>query len=227
MDISARASVGEILGWGQTQATIFLLDFIFIWFIYSQVRPSSSMFLLAVLSSLKAQNVVWFYIAADYKPEYPDWMCAMVLVGLETGWLFYDHIASISTFYLIQTLPIPKNRISASGYILCLSVAAGAVLRVGRSSCRFGHCWMLTKEHSDTTIVANVLFTEFFMMCVFLEFFYKLYVLDKSDDRKPVLVTEMIRYGLLRVGLLIPFGIMEAVAYEISPNPKVLTSIKW
>lgn len=222
MSTEARAFVSDVSGWGQLQSTIFFLDTVTVWLIYSQVYPNHAVLLLAVLSTIKFTNVFWLYAAADYTPEYSDSTISAILIGLEFGWFVYDHIASLSTYYRILKLPHNKVRTMGCSIVLGTSLIVGLILRILRSMCRFGMCDLL--PNADTPIAINVLTTEFLLLIVLIHYFVEF---ARQGTVRQDLAKEMISQGMLRVCLLVPFGIMESIGYAIEHNLNIKNSAKW
>jgi hypothetical protein len=207
-------------GWALAQIQLTWMDLFGVWFIYSQMRPNRAIFLLAILSVLKATNIIWFSLLFDYTPQYSDTLVTIILVGLDIGWYFNDHIASLSTLQKVNSLPQSRVKKAIWNTVMAISLVLGAYLRVARSQCRFnGKCdenWFL--HYLDSIIAFNVIFTELFMVAVLLSFFYSIYKQSMLHSHVQVM-SQMIEQGLLRVVILLPLGILEMVAYAIPNDP--------
>jgi ABC-type multidrug transport system fused ATPase/permease subunit len=208
-------------GWALAQTQLTWMDLMGVWFIYSQMRPNRAILLLAVLSLLKAMNIVWFSLIFDYQENYSDYIVTIMLVGLDVGWFFNDHIASLSTLQKVNSLPQSRVKKAIWNTVMGISLILGAYLRVARSQCRFnGDCrdkWPL--QFLDSIIAFNVIATELFMVSVLLAFFYSIYKQSMLHSHVQVM-SQMIEQGLLRVVILLPLGILEIVAYAIPETTK-------
>jgi hypothetical protein len=221
MSIAARREISDFAnqGWALAQTQLTWMDLMAVWFIFSQMRPNRAILLLAVLSTLKAMNIIWFSLIFDYNKGYSDTLVTILLIGLDVGWYFNDHIASLSTLQKLNSLPQSRFKKAIWNTVMSVSLILGAVLRVFRSQCRFnGNCrgdWAL--QFLDSIIAFNVIFTELFMISVLLSFFYAIYKQSNLHSHVQVM-SQMIEQGLLRVVILLPLGILEIVAYALPDN---------
>ncbi|KAJ3319530.1 hypothetical protein HDV06_006263 [Boothiomyces sp. JEL0866] len=208
----------------------YFVDCYCVWLIYSQIRPNPSVLLLAILSTLKAQNLLWFMVGADYTPNYTDGICYAIAAGLNFGWFINDHIASISTFQKAVAVVSQNKSLTRVSYaVLSSSLVLGAILRVFSFLCLGGECHF---RNPDGYITLNVLVTEFFFVGLLTQHLYKIYKDCGSGDNT---LKILIDNGLLRIICLLFFGIMELLAtflasYENNDNPnqpKLPNSIQW
>ncbi|KAJ3271613.1 dolichyl-P-Man:Man(7)GlcNAc(2)-PP-dolichol alpha-1,6-mannosyltransferase [Terramyces sp. JEL0728] len=147
-------------------------------------------------------------LGANYNAGYSNAACYAIWMGCEFGWFVNDHIASISTFYTVQSVSKDIKWMSTgSKVILGCSLIVGAVLRVLRNMCRFNCCIL---AQADTWISINVLLTEFILLFMLIYYLYRVYekMPVKSDT-----IGMLIDNGLLRIVCLVPLGILEALDY--------------
>ncbi|KAJ3320797.1 hypothetical protein HDV06_004808 [Boothiomyces sp. JEL0866] len=208
LDPIVRPSIATMSAWAQQQTCLQFLDFFCVWFIYSQVRPNASVFLLAILSTVKLETVIWLMTGADYNSGYSDSLCYAIWIGCEFGWFVNDHIASISTYHKLASVSKEKQWLAVgSKVILCCSLAVGAILRILRNMCRFNNCIL---PEADTPISINVLLTELVLVLMLTYYLYDAY---KNAPVKSNSIGMLIDNGLLRIVCLLPLGILEALDY--------------
>ncbi|KAJ3319590.1 hypothetical protein HDV06_006238 [Boothiomyces sp. JEL0866] len=210
LDPVVRPSLAVMAKWAQQQTCLQFLDFFCVWFIYSQVRPNTAVLLLAVLSTVKLETVIWLMTGADYTDSYSDSLCYAIWIGCEFGWFVNDHIASISTYHKLSSVMREKPILSLiSKFVMGSSLIVGAVLRILRNMCRFGNCIL---AEADSPISINVLLTELILVLMMTYYLYEVFKANKNQSRA---LAELIDNGLLRVVCLLPLGILEALDYYL------------
>jgi hypothetical protein len=222
---AARAFVASIRGWGQSASIVFFLDFIVVLVCYFSVRPNTAIKLLVVGAALKGITILPYYIAAGYTPDYSEATVSFITVTLEIGWFFYDHIVSISTLHRVLIFYGDSPRVR---YVFLtmkgVSLAFGALLRIFRSTCRFGRCAAMDAGACDALIAANVLICEFVLLGSLI---YKCTIYKKGLAQDGQFFEVFVHEAYLRLMINVPLGIMEATAYIFERIPSTPTAFVW
>jgi hypothetical protein len=222
---AARVFVGSIKGWGQAASMVFFLDLIVVLACYYSVRPNTAIKILLIGATLKGITILPYYIVAGYTPDYSEAIAHFITVTLEIGWFFYDHVVSISTLH--RVLVFYKDNTKARYEFLAIkgvSLVFGAILRLFRSTCRFGKCIAIDAGACDALIATNVLICEFFLLGALI---YKCTLYKKGMVQEKGLFEAFIQESYLRLIVNVPLGSMEATAYIFERIPGTPTAFVW
>ncbi|KAI8899370.1 hypothetical protein BC833DRAFT_585966 [Globomyces pollinis-pini] len=207
-----RNFISGIGDWGQAQSSINFLDFVMVWGIYQLVGSSNrAILLLCILSTLKATNIVWIYLASGYTKEYSDNLCSIIAIGLEISFFIYDQIGTFATVY--RTLPLFSTEQTLKILIklmTALFMIIGLFFRVMRSYCRFTVCYNQGRLW-DIYIIITIIVSELILIGIIIQQCMKF----KNHSQVSHIFNSIVMDAKQRLYFLIPFGMMEILSYYI------------
>lgn len=214
---SLRAYVAGVVGYGKFFAGVDLLDTIIVLSMFRFMKPNNAIYLLCVLTCIRSFNIVWYYIAADYALDtYSDTTLQAIAVGLEFGYIVYDHVSMLSIVHRLMALYSDKMQKYAILALAGLIVSIGIALRIIRCSVRFSSpFFVVTAYQMDLGISINALLGELIMLLFVL---YKCLAYRKRTKGANALFDLLIAEGVFRMYLMIPLGIAEATFCTILLN---------
>ena len=131
-DIAVRNFVSFIPQWGIWHSAIDALDLIVVTFCYFHLRPNPTIELLFYLTCCRSINIIMFYAAADYSPDYSYLACSTIVCGLEFGWIIFDNVNTLSTLQRALVLYLEKFEKRLLATACSVFVTSGVVLRILR-----------------------------------------------------------------------------------------------
>ncbi|KAJ3322594.1 hypothetical protein HDV06_002971 [Boothiomyces sp. JEL0866] len=215
MSASACYMIASMTSWPQSQVTNFSIDLLVTALIYQQVKPNFSIKLLVVGSFLRWFFIVpAFVISTAYTPSSPEGFCDWI-VG-------FADIARLSNSELKVAL--------ANAVLTGVSLVIGAIFRLFRNPCRYqflngdAACWAGTGAIWDNLTVVNVIFFEMLLLAFMI---IKIQAFVKSKVDSTGMFKKFYDETVMRLVVLVPLGICEALAYIVQQTPGAPTWLNW
>ncbi|KAJ2998422.1 hypothetical protein HDV02_004537 [Globomyces sp. JEL0801] len=207
-----RNFVSGIGDWGQAQSSINFLDLVMVWGIYNLVGSNNrAIMILCILSSLKATNILWLYIASGYTPSYSEILCTIVTIGLEISFFIYDQIGTFATVYRTIPLFASQKSLKILIYIMTgLFASVGFLFRIMRCYCRFHQCTDNGRLW-DIYIIISIIISELILIGLIIRQCTRL----RAHSTVGHIFNSIIIDAQQRIYFLVPFGMMEILSYYI------------
>ncbi|KAJ3322593.1 hypothetical protein HDV06_002970 [Boothiomyces sp. JEL0866] len=231
MSASACYMIASMTSWPQSQVTNFSIDLMVTLLIYFQVRPNFSIKLLAIGSFLRWFFIVpAFLISTGYTPSSPESLCDWIVGFADIGWFINDQISLLSTFH--RALCFTNDATEQLGLkgLTVASLIIGALFRLLRNPCRYQFpngddaCWVGTSAMWDNLTVVNVIFFEMLILG-FMIFKIRAFTVSKVDSSG--MFKKFYNETIMRLVVLFPLGVCEAVAYIVQQTPGAPVWINW